>query len=115
MTTVFAASKAWNIPGLKCAQLVAGNDADLAALRGVAHVANHGLASLGMPATLAAYTAGEPWLDGVLAHLAAQRDLFGALLAEHPAPGLVDGRWRRPTSPGSTRAGPGSTTRAAPR
>ncbi len=82
VTTIVAASKAWNIPGLKCAQLIAGNADDLTALTTIPHVANHGLSSLGIAATLAAYTAGEPWLDGVVAHLNLQRELFGALLAE---------------------------------
>ncbi len=81
-TTLVAASKAWNIPGLKCAQILAGGDADLAALRGVPHVANHGTSSLGVIASIAAYTGGEPWLEGVLSHLAGQRDLFGRLVAE---------------------------------
>ncbi|MBI4942857.1 MAG: aminotransferase class I/II-fold pyridoxal phosphate-dependent enzyme [Actinobacteria bacterium] len=89
VTTIVAASKAWNIPGLKCAQVVAGNAADLAALTGVAHVANHGLSPLGVVATVAAYTEGEPWLDSLMAHLGAQRDLFGDLLAAH----LPDARW----------------------
>jgi cysteine-S-conjugate beta-lyase len=82
VTTVLAASKAWNLPGLKCAQLVAGNPADLARLRGVVHVANHGVCPLGIVASVAAYTDGEPWLEAVLAHLSAQRELFGRLLAQ---------------------------------
>ena len=82
VTTVVAASKAWNLPGLKCAQLVAGNPDDLARLRGVVHVANHGVSPLGVVASVAAYTDGEPWLDAVLAHLTAQRDLFGQLVSQ---------------------------------
>ncbi len=83
VTTVLAASKAWNIPGLKCAQIIAGNAADLAALRAVPLVANHGTSSLGIEASIAAYTHGEPWLDAVLTDLAARRDLFGSLVAQH--------------------------------
>jgi cystathionine beta-lyase len=82
VTTVLAASKAWNTPGLKCAQLITGTAADRAALDTVPHVANHGMSPLGAVAAVAAYTGGEPWLDGLLEHLAAQRDLFGALLAQ---------------------------------
>ncbi len=82
VTTVVAASKAWNLPGLKCAQLVAGNPADLARLRGVVHVANHGVCPLGIVASVAAYTDGEPWLDAVLTHLTAQRARFGTLLEQ---------------------------------
>jgi cystathionine beta-lyase len=88
VTTVVAASKAWNLPGLKCAQLIAGNPSDLATLTALPHVANHGMSPLGVVASIAAYTHGEAWLDGLLAHLIEQRELFGALLAEHlPAAG----------------------------
>jgi cystathionine beta-lyase len=82
VTTVVAASKAWNLPGLKCAQLIAGNAPDLAALRGVVHVANHGVSPLGIVASVAAYTDGEPWLGAVLDYLAGQRERFGRLLAQ---------------------------------
>ncbi len=82
VTTLVAASKAWNTPGLKCAQLIAGNPRDAARLATVPHVANHGTSPLGLVATVAAYTHGEPWLDGLLDHLAGQRDLFTDLLAE---------------------------------
>jgi cystathionine beta-lyase len=81
VTTLVAASKAWNTPGLKCAQLVAGTARDKTTLDAVPHVANHGTSPLGLIATVAAYTDGEPWLDGLLEHLAGQRDLFGDLLA----------------------------------
>ncbi len=83
VTTIVAASKAWNIPGLKCAQVVAGTAADLAALTGISHVANHGVSPLGVVASVAAYIDGEPWLGALLEHLTAQRDRFGRLLAEH--------------------------------
>lgn len=83
VTTVLAASKAWNLPGLKCAQIIAGNAADLAALRAAPLIANHGTSPLGIVATMAAYRDGGDWLDGVLAHLDAQRRLFGELVAEH--------------------------------
>jgi cysteine-S-conjugate beta-lyase len=82
VTTITAASKAWNIPGLKCAQIVAGNDVDLAALRAVPHVANHGVSPLGAVATVAAYRDGLGWLDGLLDHLDRMRTLFGELLAQ---------------------------------
>jgi cysteine-S-conjugate beta-lyase len=82
VTTITAASKAWNIPGLKCAQIVAGNAADLAVLRAVPLVANHGVSPLGVIATVAAYRDGLEWLNSLRAHLDAMRTLFGALLAE---------------------------------
>lgn len=82
VTTVLSASKAWNLPGLKCAQLVAGNDADLAALRRLPIVANHGLATPGIAATLAAYGEGVPWLDAWVQRLGANRDRFAALVRD---------------------------------
>lgn len=82
VTTIVAASKAWNLPGLKCAQLVTGTAKDAATLRAVPHVVNHGTSPLGIVATKAAYEDGETWLDGLLAHLTVQRERFGALVAE---------------------------------
>jgi cystathionine beta-lyase len=81
-TTLFAASKAWNLPGLKCAQILAGTPADLATLRGVPLLANHGVSPLGIAATIAAYRDGGPWLSGLIEHLAEMRILFGSLLTE---------------------------------
>jgi len=84
-TTVTAASKAWNIPGLKCAQVIAGNAADAATLRSLPYIANHGTSPLGVAATLAAYRDGGPWLDNVLVHLDRQRTLLDELMATHLA------------------------------
>lgn len=83
VTTVLAASKAWNTPGLKCAQLIAGTARDRAVLDTVPQVANHGTSPLGLVAAVAAYTDGEPWLDTVLEQLVLRRDQFHELLAEH--------------------------------
>jgi len=83
VTTVLAASKAWNIPGLKCAQIITANRDDERALAGVPLVMNHGASPLGIVATVAAYTEGEPWLDAVRRDLADRRDQFGDLLARH--------------------------------
>jgi len=82
VTTVTSASKAWNIPGVKCAQIITGTAADRAALAAAPHVANHGLGSLGIAATVAAYTTGRPWLDAVVEELARRRDELAVLLAE---------------------------------
>lgn len=80
--SVMSASKGWNLPGLKAALLIAGEDAaaDLRHLpAAVAHTPSH----LGVLAQTAAYASGEPWLDALLAGLRANRDLLGQLLAEH--------------------------------
>ena len=82
VTTVLSASKAWNLPGLKCAQVVAGNDSDTAVLRALPIVANHGLATPGVAATLAAYRDGQPWLDAWVRRLGDNRDLFHRLVGQ---------------------------------
>ncbi len=83
VTTVVAASKAWNIPGLKCAQLIAGNDADLDALEAMPPVTNHGTSSLGVIASVAAYRDGRPWLDGLITHLDQRRRQLGELITAY--------------------------------
>jgi cystathionine beta-lyase len=91
VTTLLSASKAFNLPGLKCAQIVAGSRADAQALAALPIVANHGMSPLGLEANIAAYDDGGPWLDTALAHLAGNRDLF----AEHLAERLPKARMRR--------------------
>jgi cystathionine beta-lyase len=82
VTTIVAASKAFNIPGLKCAQLIAGNEADRDKLRSLHYVANHGITPIGIQATVAAYRWGGPWLESLIEHLDQQRALTGQLVAE---------------------------------
>jgi cystathionine beta-lyase len=81
--TAVSASKAWNLPGLKCAQLVLSNDADAEHWEEVGHVAEHGASNPGVVANIAAYTEGGPWLDALLTHLDGSRKLLGDLLATH--------------------------------
>jgi len=82
VTSVIGASKAWNLPGLKCAQLIPGTAADAAVLRALPPVANHGTSPLGVIATIAAYRNGRGWLDGLVTQLAARRDQLAGLLAD---------------------------------
>jgi cystathionine beta-lyase len=82
VTTVTSASKAFNVPGLKCAQIVTGTPADAAVLAGVHFVANHGVSPLGLVATRTAYAEGGPWLDAVVAALADRRADLAKLLDE---------------------------------
>jgi cystathionine beta-lyase len=92
VTSLVAASKAWNLPGLKCAQLIPGSAADAARLAAIPPVANHGTSPLGVVATIAAYTQGRDWLDGLVVDLAARRAQFAELLEAYlPAIG-----WRPP-------------------
>ena len=80
--TATAASKGWNIPGLKCAQLIASGrarrrwdaDARSAHLKVEASV-------VGALATIAALRDGRDWLGEVRTYIRANRDLVGAALA----------------------------------
>jgi cystathionine beta-lyase len=81
--TSTSASKAWNLPGMKCSQLVLSNDADLEKWSKVGLMAEHGAANLGVIANIAAFSAGGQWLDEVLAYLDGNRVLLGEMLAEH--------------------------------
>lgn len=92
VTTLVAASKAWNLPGLKCAQIVFGSRAELTTLQSDAWIGNHGVSPMGVIATIAAYTSGEAWLDALVASLQARRDQLAELLGTH-LPAL---RWTPP-------------------
>lgn len=81
--TAASASKAWNLPGMKCAQLIVSNEADAATWARVGHSFEHGAANLGVIATIAAFTQGRPWLQDVLGYLDGNRQLLRDLLAEH--------------------------------
>jgi len=83
--TAVSASKGWNLAGLKCAQLVIGNDDDLARWRRMALFAGHGVAGLGMIASIAAWRDGGPWLDHVLRYLQRNRALLAEWMSERMA------------------------------
>jgi cystathionine beta-lyase len=83
-----SASKAWNIPGLKCGVAIAGSTALAGVLRERwdALLAAH----LGVLASVAAFTSGQPWLDAMLTQIDENRTLLQELLREHlPAVGYV--------------------------
>ncbi len=81
--TATAASKGWNLPGLKCAQMILTNDADAAAWAGQGFMLEHGASTPGVRATIAAYRHGAAWLSDVVGYLDAGRRLLAGLLAEH--------------------------------
>ena len=81
--TVTSASKAWNLPGLKAAQLVLTNDADAELWAALGPFASHGASTLGVIANTVAYRAGRDWLDATVEYYDANRRLLGELLAEH--------------------------------
>ncbi|HLQ85029.1 MAG TPA: aminotransferase class I/II-fold pyridoxal phosphate-dependent enzyme [Salinisphaeraceae bacterium] len=80
--TATAASKAFNLPGLKCAQLITSNEADEEKWRAVGHFPMHGAANLGLVGTAAAFAECQPWLDDILAYLKRNRDLLTEFVAE---------------------------------
>ena len=80
--TAVAASKAFNLPGLKCAQLITSNDRDREHFAAVGHFARHGAANLGLAATSTAYDEGEEWLGGILAYLRRNRDTVATMVRE---------------------------------
>jgi len=87
-----SASKAWNVPGLKCALAISASERMTDALRRLPeHVPFHA-GHFGVLANIAAYADGGEWLDALVAHLDAQRDRVAALLAAE----LPDVRHVRP-------------------
>lgn len=78
-----AASKAFNLAGLKAAQVIAGSDETMRLLTEripieVTYSAGH----LGVIASIAAYREGDAWLDATRVSIADNADLLGSLLAE---------------------------------
>ncbi len=79
--TASAASKAFNLAGLRCAVGHFGSDEVFAGLQALPGHLLGGPSSLGAAATLAAWSEGEPWLEQTRAHLVAMRDRALARLA----------------------------------
>ncbi len=71
--TTIAASKAWNLAGLKCAQLVFSNEADVDVWEKIGDFAGHGASTLGVIASIAAYNDGREWLQEVRTYLDGNR------------------------------------------
>lgn len=80
--TLVSASKAWNLAGLKCALVIAGEDAWADAQRMTEDVF-WSPALPGIIANEAAFEHGEPWLETLLGALDGNRRLFDRLRAEH--------------------------------
>ena len=81
--TATSTSKAWNLPGLKAAQLILSNDHDRQRWQTAGPIVSEGTANLGLVAAVAAYSHGRPWLAQVLDYLDGNRVLLGDLVAEH--------------------------------
>jgi cystathionine beta-lyase len=83
-----SASKAWNIPGLKCGIAIAGSPE----LAGVLEERWEALLAgqIGVLGSIAAFGESLPWLDALLGQLDENRALLTRLLGEHlPAVGYV--------------------------
>jgi cystathionine beta-lyase len=81
--TAVSASKAWNLPGLKCAQLILSSDDDVATWADHWPVHEQGASLPGVRASIAAYRDGKDWLSDVLGYLDGSRRLLAGLVAEH--------------------------------
>lgn len=84
VVTITAASKAFNLPGLRCAQVVLTNDTDVEAWADAfPREVQVGVSTFGLIASAAAYADGGSWLDEVVAYLESNRRLLGALIETH--------------------------------
>ena len=81
--TSTSTSKAWNVPGLKAAQLILTNEDDQRRYLDEELGEAHGAATLGVVAAIAAYRDGREWLAGAIDYLADNRAFLAKLLAEH--------------------------------
>lgn len=81
--TATSASKAWNIPGLKAAQLITSNAVDEELYRAYDSDVLHGASTPGVIAATVAYTEARQWLAEVIEYLDDNRLTLERLLAEH--------------------------------
>jgi cystathionine beta-lyase len=77
-----SASKAWNIPGMKAAQLITSNPEDEERYRSFGFAVVHGAATLGVVASTAAYRDGRAWLSDTNDYLDGNRRALAELLAD---------------------------------
>ena len=78
----WAASKAWNLAGLKCAVAVTSGARGRRLLGRLAPSVRYRSGILGVLAAEVAFTEGQPWLDALRGHLDRNRRLLADLLAE---------------------------------
>ena len=85
--TITAASKGWNIAGLKCAIIVTENARVHETLNAIAPATHYRASLLGAFATVTAFEKGEPWLDQLMVQLDRNRNLVATLI-ESMTPGV---------------------------
>ena len=78
--SVTAASKGWNIAGLKCAIIISQNEKMHEKLNELPPAMHYRASLLGAFATVAAFEKGEPWLDLALEQLDQNRNLISNLI-----------------------------------
>ena len=83
---VVAASKAFNIAGLRCAQMVSNGPGDARPAVSQPLARNDAWSSIGVRASIASSTTETPGWPPLVERLVAQRALLGQLLAEHLPP-----------------------------
>lgn len=90
--TLTSASKGWNLAGLKCGLAVAGSKRMRGALEALPVDLRDRVGHLGVLAAETAFSAGEPWLDELLAYVGDSRRRLSELLADRlPRVGYVPG------------------------
>ncbi len=93
--TLSSASKAFNIPGLRCAVAHFGSEALQQRFNAVAPKRfRGGLGLFGLAASTAAWRFGQPWLDEVVPYLQSNRDFAQTFLAER----IPEIRFYRPSA-----------------
>lgn len=81
--TATSCSKAFNIPGLKCAQVLFTNPEDRDVYRDRARFVSGAAANPGLVATTAAYRDGDEWLGRFIDYLDGNRKLMAELVDTH--------------------------------
>jgi cystathionine beta-lyase len=79
---VTAASKAWNLAGLKCAVMVTAGGPNQAIVGSMPDEVYWRTSILGLKASIAGYRHGGEWLDGIIRALDGNRRLLSGLLSE---------------------------------
>lgn len=80
--TVTSASKAWNLAGLKCAQLVSSSDRIESKIRLLPEAVHFRTSLFGAIAAVAAYEGGREWVDELTRELDRKQRLLNELLHE---------------------------------
>jgi cystathionine beta-lyase len=80
--TLTGASKAWNIPGLKCGLIVAGSSAMKRELEGVSKLLRDQTGLFGVLASTAAFREGGPWVEELLGYLDGNRRYLADAIPE---------------------------------